>query len=235
MAPAPDHLPIANDSLAASVKGRHGRFIIRTDLYAAIVHEDRLGRQAVRESPAKVIGALALLFVAAGAAHYFYLSHELQVLRPQAEELARQADKTRRDLELSKAQITEIRERVAKRNQLMQFAAKRNNWGPILEAVFASTPAQIELIAIQGSAGGLPQPQVALSVSGRTATRNSRLDCDKFRLLLLEALREAGIENAEAKFTRLEETDPGAKTVGNSFLVTEFTIQLKWSGVNHGR
>lgn len=235
MAENPNQFEIVNAPVAAGAKGRHGRFLIRTDLYAAILHEDRFKHNVVSESPAKVITVLALLLIAAGAAHYFYLSHQLRQLRPQVEELAGKAEFTRRDLDNAKTRIADQRERVAKRTQLIEFAKKRTNWGPLLEGVFASTPAQIELTSVQGSSGGLPQPQVALIVSGRASTRNSRLDCDKFRLLLVEALAEAGIQNAESKFTKLEEVDPGSKTVGNSFLVTEFTIQLKWSGENHGR
>jgi hypothetical protein len=229
MAANPEQFEIMNAPVAGTVKGRHGRFIIRTDLYAAILHENRLGRQTVQESPAKVIVMLAVVFLVAGAAHYFYLSHQLNALRPQADELVSKADFARRDLENAKLRIVDLRERVAKRDQLMKFAKSRNNWGPVLEGVFACTPAYIELTAVKGTAVGQPQGHVLLNVSGRTATRNSRLDCDKYRLLVLEALTDAGIQNAEAKFTRMEEADPGAKTVGNSFMVTEFTIQLSWN------
>ena len=208
--------------------------ILRTDLYAAVLHEDRLTRnqKAVRESPSYFLIGFVILLLGAGAAHYLFLQQMVKRLRPQSEELATKAATAQKDLQEANLRLLAQQKKVARRTALLSFADHRLSWAPVLETLYATTPPQIELTRIHGSC--FFSQSATLQISGKTATRNSRLDCDKYRLLLIQALSDTGIA-AEGKFARLEDVDSGNKSAGNTFLITEFTIELTWKIQANGK
>ena len=234
----PEDLPAASSlNMEASIAGTKfstsgTRILIRTDLYAAILLENRLIKHqaTVRQSPMLVFVAMLVLLVCVGSAHLFYLLHQVGELRPQEKAITERAQFTQRDLDNSRVRIGDQEAKVAKRTLLLKFAKERLSWAPVLESVMAITPAQIELTSIRGSYFG--QNAGSLVISGQTATRTSRLDCDKFRLLLVQALSDAGF-HATSKFNNLLEVD--ANPTGANFLTTQFVIQLNWGGEANGK
>jgi len=206
--------------------------ILRTDLYAAIRLQDRLQqtKKADQATYRSLIGLFLFLLVAAGS-HYFYMVDQVNRLRPEAEAASNRASKIQKDLQSAQERIDQQHEKVSRRTALLAFANNRLSWAPVLEAVFEVTPPYIEMKSITGISAN--QESNKLVISGRTATRNSRLDCDKYRLLLVEALSRLG-HNAEGKFAHLEEIDAGVKT-GNAFLLTTFDIELTWNTKSDGR
>lgn len=207
--------------------------ILRTDLYAAILHEDRLQKNEARAQGSiwKVIVGFSLALLTAGGIYYYCLQQQVEALRPQASAAKARLEKIQRDLQGATERTEALRDKVARRDVLMRFAKNRLSWAPIMEAVFQATPGHIELTTLKANCS--MQQKCTVRVRGRTATRNSRLDCDKYRLLLTEALGEMGIP-AEAKFISLAEVESGVPS-GNAYLSTVFEIELSWTSQPHGK
>lgn len=202
--------------------------IIQTNLYTVLLHEEREARKEkwVRQAPFLWIAGLVFILLFAAITHYAGLRHKVQATRKQSTELAVQSASIQKDLQSADLRILAQRSKVSKRDAVIRLARNRMNWAPLLEAIYATTPAQIELTSFQGLC--MSQLECVLRISGRIATKDARLDCDKFRLQLAQVLGEIGI-TTQGKFNRLEEAGPLPRMEGTAYPATEFTIEFDWN------
>jgi len=202
------------------------KLVVRTNLYST-----RLGRHKSKRWWWRAAGSI-LALLAAGAASWLAADREAFLL---GQEYNRQvANKTRIEKELCV-----IRDRVAartdaarRRDQVLRFANQRWNWAPILSRVLAATPDNVAFTSFRINATTLEEG--TLLIAGKSAGAQPRLECDKCRLLLVDALREAGY-TALGEFTRLDDSEEVIRSAGGEHLSADFVLQLKISRSNRER
>ena len=137
-----------------------------------------------------------------------------------------------------KADLVQARERsevlgrkVRHRNSILGLANDRLAWAPLIEKLFTVVPSSIQLSSLRANFVG--SERCTIRVAGLTATQRPRLECDKFRLLMVSTLAEAGV-NVEGRFVALEDLDEALRLGGETYPQATFVIELSWKNSPHG-
>ena len=169
------------------------------------------------------IGALSLS-IAAAAGFWWVTYVELSALR--GEHAAKMATDAKLDGELARAREKAAKREAdaARRDVVLRYAASRTNLAPMLERLFAATPANVEISGLQIKAPNTDG--VVVEVHGRSAGAQPRLECDKCRLLLANAVSEAGF-NVTATFSKLEDAPGTIHFEECEYPAADFVIEMK--------
>jgi hypothetical protein len=196
--------------------------VVRANLYSGHAEKAR------RKRPKLWLGMTAAVLLSALFLADLLQSQEISQLRAKQAESERQAGELSRELEAATVRDLELQQRVQTRNAVLNFAAQRRNWAPVLARAFAAIPPTVTLSGLEVEARETQAPRVRFS--GKCAGAEPRLEADKCMLQITHALASAGAPMT-GRFVMLE--DAASELIGadNRPRTAEFIIQFTGEGV----
>jgi len=188
-------------------------------------------RSQRRRFATRQIVRVGLLLLSAAAFTFWSMIHgELTKVRQEyaAKQVAEK--KLDEDLDLARAKAAQRKTEATRRNAVLGYASSRTNLAPVLETLFAATPANVEISALRISAPDMDGCTV--QISGRTAGAQPRLECDKCRLLLADAVAETGF-TVTATFSKLEDALGTVHFEEAEYPIADFVIEMKLKPAPH--
>jgi hypothetical protein len=199
--------------------------IIRTNLYWEFAEKPPVNPWKARA----IFGATLILLMAVG--YWYFLRLELQTSRQAALAAEVRHAELRTQREAFQARVEELRMKAEARKPILEYAAGRINFAPLLERVLASAPANVEFTRLQLRTDG--QGGFRLLLSGSGAGAQPRLVCDKLRIQLVDALAD-DYPAALVNFDSLEDAARTIQIEGEKRAVADFTISATWRNAAHG-
>jgi hypothetical protein len=193
--------------------------VVRTNLCA-----ERLVQKRAATGRRRVAGALVIVVLIAFLAWQYSRAQVTELRRQHAASKSAEAVLDR-DLAAAHARAAERMAQAARREPVLELAKKRWIWAPVLERVFAAMPENSEISLLQIRAADADD--YIVQVTGRSAGEQPRLECDKCRLLLADALVEAGY-SVTAHFARLEDSVATIRFEETDYPAAEFVIELRF-------
>jgi hypothetical protein len=200
--------------------------VARTNLYSERLEERRRRRAA---QVARNLSAIAVLCAAS-----FWLVSKCQRDELRREHSAKKASEAslHRQLLASRENVEKRAEEVKRRDAVLELDRQQWRWASILEAVFAATPVNVEMSMLEIKTPA--QGDRILQISGRSAGKQPRMECDKCRLLLVDILREAGY-SVTSQILKLEDSPTTIRFENVDYPAADFVIELRFSFVAHGK
>ncbi len=198
--------------------------VVRTNLCS-----ERLVQRRAKGSRHRFTGALAVLALAAFG---FWWGARIGVDNLQRESAASISSEAALGGKLAVARAKEAQRivEVAQRDAVLGFAKKRLNWAPVLERIFAATPANIEITVLHVKDAAMGESTV--QITGRSTGAQPRLESDKCRLLLESALTGSGY-SVVAEFIKLDDSAATIHVEQTDYPAAEFVIELKFTNAIH--
>jgi hypothetical protein len=190
--------------------------VVRANLFSA--QEQR----ARKKRPKLLIALAAAVLLAALLISDYSEWRSLGALRAQAQMSRSLAAQLEKDVEKARLARAEQEAAIRHRDAILGYAAKRQNWAPVMARALAAVPPNAELsrLAIQETTGGA----FGLTIGGKTAGAQPRLDADKCMLQLEHAFVTAGLP-VTSHFASLEDVPPPAGDA-RGYAVANFLIEF---------
>ncbi|MES2568985.1 MAG: hypothetical protein V4710_02895 [Verrucomicrobiota bacterium] len=174
------------------------------------------------------IGSVAVICL--GLCGWGALQSRVKELRKTSARLRTQHESIGAQLAAARVRASQIAATATRRNAIVGMAKNRFNWAPLLARMFSIVPENMEFSSLSATCSN--QNACRIEISGRVASEKPRLDCDKFRLLLINTLPE--LETAAgAQFLKLEDSEEKITVDQIPYSVSHFIIALNWNHRPH--
>jgi hypothetical protein len=191
--------------------------VVRSNLYAGHAERTRKMRPRARVLMVVAVVVLAQLIFDLSQS-WAVVSHRRQ--HAISEELA---GELARSIEVATANVRSLEDKAARRDAILNFAAQRRNWAPLLARAFAAVPASVELTSLQLENVSPRKPQVRFA--GKCMGAEPRLEADRCMLQITHAFVSAGMPMT-GRFLTLEDSSAGLIGADNRPRIAEFVMQF---------
>ncbi|MEI6349738.1 MAG: hypothetical protein WCP06_01370 [Verrucomicrobiota bacterium] len=198
--------------------------IIRTNLRAPTVEQARTPVL----TPIRKAAIAGILLGVTLLGYWLVLDHEVRALRLEFAAKTAIEKPLRQNLELARQRAIALAEKLQKRQTILGYLKGRVNWAPVLERIYSAVPENVQLSELRLTHN--PNGACVAQVAGRAAGEQPRIEADKFRVILLDTLREFD-NSPTASFIALDDSEQVVHRNRKEMAVAVFSIQVKW--VNH--
>ena len=195
--------------------------IIRTNLYAPEMEQPR----APVITPVRLAVTAGIMLVAFLAVQSLVLYREVQTLRLEVAAQSSIEEPIRQKLEGARTRAIALSKKIQKRQAIMGCLNGRVNWAPVLERIYSAIPDDVQLSELRLSHN--EKGACVVLLNGRAAGNQPRIEADKCRVILLDALQEIA-PAAIASFISLDDADQTVHRDGQEMPVAKFSIQISW-------
>lgn len=195
-------------------------------LHLNLFHEHEAARRARQRDPVKL--AILVGLVLAMAMGAFYMVRAQQVRSMTAEQTRLQSDWNRLEPRLAQAEeeIEDYRSLIESSTTLVGLVEGRVLWGPVLEVILKTVPANVQLTRLRGSLLE-GRRTVSVTLEGISAGSEPREVAETLRRQLIRRFAE-NYEHADASFRSLEDSSARVTMEGQPFATARFDIDLRF-------
>ena len=191
--------------------------VVRSNLYAGHAERARRMRPKVRAAITAVVLFAALVIFD------FSQSRSLASLRRHREASERLAAQVAAHIETATANVRALEGKTARRDVILNFAAQRRNWAPLLAQAFAAVPPTVELVSLEVESA--EQSKAKVRLGGKCFGAEPRTEADKCMLQIAHAFSVAG-RPMKGRFISLEDAGGGIIGAENGARFAEFVMQF---------